>query len=60
MFAKHSQIAVEQRMRIKANAISVCDTVERIVLQQWTQLMDSARVETLEIREWRYFGLQRV
>ena len=45
------KIALEQRMRVEADAFAVCNSVERIFLQQRAKLVNSGRIEPIEVGE---------
>src|SRR5207248_10889228 len=47
------KIALPERVRIEADAFAVCNSVERILLQQRAKLVDSGRIEPLELGECR-------
>src|SRR5437763_353436 len=58
--AQLAQIALEQCVRIEADAVAVGDPVRRILAQQRTQFVNSGGVEPLELGELRELGLKRV
>src|SRR5206468_6077180 len=55
-----AQIALKQRMRIEADAVAVGKAVERVILEQRAQLVDSRAIEPFQRRERRQLSLQRV
>src|SRR5438270_13109215 len=58
--AQLAKIALEQRMRIEADALQVGDTVRRIVLEQRAQLVDAPGVQPLKVSELRQLSLERI
>ena len=48
--AQLAQIALEQRVRVEADAVAIGDAVTRVRLQQRAELVHAARVEPLERR----------